>query len=268
MRLLVDIDSAVYKAGFSNQTRSYQIVDTSSGNIVAEYQYKKDVDAFIEKADNAKELEAELCQEAGPVEFSLANAKSVCHTILKMEHTSYQFYLAGKGNFRYDLYPEYKAGRSSKPIHYEEIREYLVKRWKAIHVDGEEADDRVSWEQCMSRYPTCIVAIDKDLLNTPGLNYNYDTQVLTNISLEEANLNFARQLLTGDMTDNIPGLKGIGKKTAHRLLPTLLPNWKEVVMKEYEKQFGEDAEEKMVLYGRLLWMRRKPEEMWDLSYEC
>jgi DNA polymerase-1 len=269
LHLLIDADSSIYKAGLSNETRLYQAFD-DEGCVVHECQYKADMDKFMETEEAvAGGYESAKVRFAGPLAHSLQNIKRVCQAMIALEHTSYKLYISGKGNFRKDIYPEYKANRTTadRPVHEKEIREYLKKYWNASEVDGEEVDDRVSWEQCTSNYPTCIVAIDKDLLNTPGLNYNYDTQVLKDISPEEGTLNFARQLLTGDSTDNIPGLKGIGPKTANKLLPSLLPNWQDLVLEKYKEQFGDEAEEKMVLYGRLLWMRRKPDEMWDLNYE-
>jgi len=276
MHLLIDADSGIYKAGLSNETREYHAID--EGGIVAHAcQYKKDMDAWIEQDGGVYDV----CKHkyAGPLSYSLANAKSVFTHMLDIipEHTSYQLYISGEGNFRYDIYPDYKGKRKpeDRPIHEQEIRKYLIEHWGAEVVNGEEVDDTVSWKQCTSSHSTCIVSIDKDLLNTPGLNFNYDFKnekgekvgKMTDISPNQANLNFARQLLTGDATDNIPGLYKCGPVKARKLLPEYNPEWLEIIMESYKMEFGDDWKERLELIGQLLWMRRKPNEWWTIDYE-
>jgi hypothetical protein len=275
LELLVDADSAIYKAGCANETRSYHIVDVDSGIVINECTYKKEADAFVDAYDKSKEgagagLAIKKHKVAGPLSHTLANVKNVVKNMLSLEHTDRQFFIGGKGNFRYDIYPEYKGKRepADKPIHEQEIREYLIKHYDAQLVDDEEADDRVSYLQCLSEPgSTCIVSIDKDLLNTPGYNYNYDKRELIYITPEDADLNFARQLLTGDSTDNIPGLKGVGKGRALKLLPEYTPDWLSIVREEYGKHYpAEEVDGWINLNGSLLWMRREPNEIWSVDY--
>jgi 5'-3' exonuclease len=56
---------------------------------------------------------------------------------------SYELYIAGTDNFRYNIYPDYKANRKDlpKPTWLEDVREYLVLNWKAEIVNGMEVDD-------------------------------------------------------------------------------------------------------------------------------
>ena len=131
----------------------------------------------------------------------------------------------GKGNFRKDLYPAYKAHR--KPLE-DEIRErlayahnYMVESYDAVMADDMEADDLVSiWAyECMEdNIPYVIVGIDKDLLQIPGEHYNFVKGTHTNVDTDRANYNLMLQCLTGDSADNIPGLKGIGPKKAEGIL--------------------------------------------------
>ena len=268
MQLLIDGDSAIYKAGMANETRWYRIY-TEQGNVAGEFQYKKEVDAWLASQEDASQYEVEKCREVGPLGHTLANVKQVVRRMVSPEHDTHQIFIKGEGNFRDGLYPEYKANRkdSDKPLHMEEIVDYLVRTWGAVQVNNEEADDRVSWMQCTTTRETCIVAIDKDLLNTPGWHYNYDKDIKQYITREEADVNFARQLLSGDVSDNIPGLAKIGTGIANKLLPVYRPDWEKVVYEKYVEQFGERAEEMITLYGRLLWMRRAPDEMWELGYD-
>ena len=258
MELLIDFDSALYKAGCSNETRWYEI-RTPDGFVVQQCQYKKEATAVV---GDDTDLEIVACKEAGPLGHTLANLKNIIEGILDVYPVKYQLFIAGKGNFRDDIYPDYKGHRdaSGKPLHLKDMKEYLLKRYNTFLVDGEEADDRVSWLQCTAEHETMIVGVDKDLDNTPGHHYNFQHKHEYLLTEEEADFNFATQLLTGDSTDNIPGLPGVGKGTAAKILPEYIPTWQHVVWDEYQER-GFDMDY-MVLQGRLLWMRRKPEEWW------
>ena len=134
----------------------------------------------------------------------------------------------GKGNYRKDLYPAYKAHR--KPLE-DEIKErlayshnYMIEEYGAVMADGMEADDLVSiWAyECMEdNIPYVIVGIDKDLLQIPGEHYNFAKGTHTNVDTDRANYNLMLQCLTGDSADNIPGIKGIGPKKAERILTNI-----------------------------------------------
>ena len=275
--LLIDADSALYKAGLSNETRKYTVM-TEEGTTVAEFRYKKDMLAFLAEPDR-EELIWAKSREVGPVHYSIGNLKRICNQMItppfaEDEEITYQMYIQGSGNFREEIYEDYKGNRNSadKPVHMEEMVDYLKNVWGAIVVEGEETDDKVSYLQYQSymssTYPsTCIVTIDKDLKNTPGYNYNYDKKELIFITPEEADLNFARQLLTGDSTDNIPGLKGMGPKTAVKILPEWREDWLDIVIHHYKAKIGAKWEDWLNLNGRLLHMRREPNEVWDIDYD-
>lgn len=259
MLLLIDADSALYRAGFANQTRGY--VCTHEGHPLEQFQYKKDAKEFAEEYG----CEIESYTEVGPVGLSLFNLRQCVSSMLALEHDSYEMYFGGEGNFRYKYFPEYKANRkdADKPAHMEQMKKHLIGKYGAIAVDGEEADDRVSWRQieCMEKgIKSCIVSIDKDLNNTPGWHYNWVKEDLYYIEPHEADLNFYRQLLTGDSTDGIPGLKGVGQKAAEKILPEWEENMHDIVLRVY-KDKGYDYEY-FLQQGRALWMRRKPEEIW------
>lgn len=137
----------------------------------------------------------------------------------------------GKGNFRKDLYPAYKANR--KPLD-DEIRDrlayahnYMIESHGAIMADDMEADDLVAiWAyECMKDdIPYVIVGIDKDLLQIPGDHYNFAKGTHTNVDKDTAHYNLMLQCLTGDNADNIPGIKGIGPKKAERILACIQPD--------------------------------------------
>lgn len=260
MNFLIDADSAIYKAGCANETRKYLVLQDDF--VVEEFQYKEDAKKFV---GDDELLTIEFTKEAGPISHALANIKNIMEGITKQERcSSYEVFISGKDNFRYDIDPNYKGNRdkSSKPIQEKEIRNYLKKAWGAKEVDFCEVDDAVSYMTMQNPISNVIVTIDKDLDNTPGWHYNYDKDDYYYITDEEADLNFYRQLLSGDPTDNIKGCKGIGKVKAHDILENYLTPERmcAIVLAMYQDR-GHDWEY-FVNQGRLLWMWRKPNDLW------
>ena len=132
----------------------------------------------------------------------------------------------GHGNFRHDIYPDYKANRKEldpkikKALNYG--HKYMVDYHGAIMADGMEADDLVSiWATEQRDYgaDSVIVGIDKDLLQIPGWHYNFVKKLEPSyVDPDTAHYNLMLQCLTGDSADNIPGIKGIGPKKAEKIL--------------------------------------------------
>ncbi|MFQ6616399.1 MAG: DNA polymerase I [Fidelibacterota bacterium] len=141
--------------------------------------------------------------------------------------------------FRHEMYPEYKATREKMP---DELREQLPDLWKLIEamnipqleMEGYEADDvigSVASKAKVRRMETYIVSGDKDFLqlvddNTfvyapsrppePPIIYDRN-QVVEKWSVEPERMVDLLGLM-GDSSDNVPGVKGVGQKTAIELL--------------------------------------------------
>ena len=131
----------------------------------------------------------------------------------------------GHGNFRKDLFPKYKANRKDLDENLKVAltygHEYMCKKWDAVMADGMEADDLVAiwaYEAREAEAAYVIAGIDKDLLQIPGNHYNFVKKTHQFVDDDKANLNLMLQCLTGDGTDNIPGIKGVGPKTAEKIL--------------------------------------------------
>lgn len=136
--------------------------------------------------------------------------------------------IKGKGNYRKDLYPAYKAHRKAlEPLIADRLaylHEHMINDYGAIMADGMEADDLVSiwaYECIAEEIPYVIVGIDKDLLQIPGDHYNFAKGTHQNVDTNTANYNLMLQCLTGDNADNIPGIKGIGPKKAEKILANI-----------------------------------------------
>ena len=179
------------------------------------------------------------------------------------EATQYWLFLSGKDNFRKEVatIKEYKGNRkdAKKPKYYEELREYMTEVWGASIVDGIEADDAIGQLQFSHNdKSTVICSIDKDLNMIPGYHFNFVKGEFYDVKLAEANLTFLRQMLTGDSTDNIPGIRGIGPKTVDKLIPKGCEETKaiETINSCYKKQYGEGWEAAAEEVAKLLWIRR------------
>ena len=177
----------------------------------------------------------------------------------------------GRGNFRNDIYPKYKANRKELEPDLKEAlaygHQYMVDYHGAICADGMEADDLVSiWaHECRaSDRDYTVVGIDKDLLQIPGTHYNFVKKEIQEVDEDLANLKLMLQCLTGDNADNIPGIKGIGPKKAERIL-TGVPmerRWSRV--RAAWRMHGAGSP---ILSRRLLTMLTTQEELDDIRNE-
>ena len=131
----------------------------------------------------------------------------------------------GFGNFRKDIYPEYKQNRKElEPDMKWALKkghEHMIKKWGAVQADGMEADDLVAiwaYEARANEDAYVVVGIDKDLKQIPGNHYNFVKKEHCFIDDDEAHLLLMTQCLTGDNSDNIPGIKGVGPVKAKKIL--------------------------------------------------
>jgi len=98
----------------------------------------------------------------------------------------------------------------------------------------------------------------------PGMHYNFRDENMYYVDPLLADRNFWKQMLTGDTVDNIPGCPGIGPSKAEKALGTLSPfEMYPVVRAYYVLSYGDEADEKLLEQGRLLWIRRKKDEFWN-----
>ena len=174
--------------------------------------------------------------------------------IVKSEADSFKIFLTGKDNFRYTIYPEYKAHRpKEKPFWLQAIRDYLVANFNAEVINGEEADDALGINQTPD---TVICSIDKDLLMIPGHHYNFVKDEKIYVSNFSAIHHFYMQCLQGDRADNIKGIPKVGPKKAEAILAGC-GNEKEM-FDAVRNAYGNDEE--FLMNARVLWIRRKEDE--------
>lgn len=183
--------------------------------------------------------------------------------IVKLPVTEWELFLTGKGNFRddYAVTVPYKGNRAKlkKPVHLPALRTYLVEEWNADMADGQEADDSISIRATTLGDDGIIVSLDKDFDQVQGWHYNFVKEDLYYVTAEEGLLNFYMQFLTGDLIDNIVGVKGIGPVKANKLL-TLAEGDEDQMFSICVEHLGYD---RAVENGRLLYLRRKEDEIWN-----
>ena len=79
---------------------------------------------------------------------------------------------------------------------------------------------------------------------------------------------FHHQLITGDSVDNIPGLFGLGKKKAEKILNGKdIKGQFEAIIKTYKKMHPEDYVERLNVMGTLLYLVKDyDDEKWNIEY--
>lgn len=188
---------------------------------------------------------------------------------------SFQIYLTGSTNFRYQVYPEYKANRleQERPRHLAYLRDYLVSIGAVIS-DGCEADDLLGIAQTESP-DTVICSLDKDLLMIPGPHYAWEISGVSGgtrwvkpakyqeVDHVSALRWFYTQMLTGDTADNIKGAAGIGKVKAARILDGL--ETEEEMFEAIRPHFS--CDEEIAMTGACLWIWRKENDIWRLPID-
>ncbi|MAS87862.1 MAG: DNA polymerase I [Micavibrio sp.] len=173
---------------------------------------------------------------------------------------------AARANFRNDIYPEYKANRSETP-------EDLVPQFPLIReateafdlpcleMEGFEADDLIATYAKLAvkdGWKVVIVSSDKDLMQLVNDNVSmFDPMKNKYMNRAEVIEKFGVppegvvdvQALAGDSTDNVPGVPGIGIKTAALLieeygnLETLLERAGEIKQNKRRESLIEFAEQ-------------------------
>ena len=185
-------------------------------------------------------------------------------TLALLDATEYKVFLTGKGNFRYEVNKTYKAQRTApKPSLLPWCREYLRWEWGAVVGQGEEADDLIAMEAARMNYQGCVIAsVDKDFLQVPVPMYNFRKGELTQVSPEEGIRFFYKQCIMGDSADGVKGIPGVGPVGAEKALEGVVgeKNLYNTVLRLYEEH-GLSADD-LTSNARLLWLRRKPNEMW------
>ena len=142
---------------------------------------------------------------------------------------------ARRPTWRDEIYPEYKANRPPMPEDLVQQLPYFTQILEALgvpflHQEGYEADDLIATLVREARergFAAVIISGDKDLMSLVGdsvvMNDTLKGKIYTVPEVEKKFGLSGEQLLdllalAGDKSDNVPGIKGVGPKTALSLL--------------------------------------------------
>lgn len=244
MILLFDYDSLLYKA-------VYKIVSLS------------DIRKYYKEGRQREWIEREIVELSINRLCNMGDALFLEIEESGVEISSVEYFITRCSNsIRKQIAPSYKANR--KPNKWvKRLRDYLVNAGLSNTSNEWEADDLIADRARELGEDNFIVCtIDKDLKQIPGLYFDYYRPILKDengerqldeygdyvkapcrgfslISEDEAARYFWLQLLTGDASDNIKSIKGIGIKKAEKLLENKRPEqYEEITKAEYLKAYG------------------------------
>lgn len=253
---LIDGDTVAYSAGFSSQKKTYAVYPKPMGDEspslneedkIEEFGTSKEADKFIgEDTSLIKVPSISVSEERAAIGITKRLLNKINDQV---NATETKVFLSDNSTFRHIVATSrpYKGNRdrAHKPYHLELIKGYLRNVKGAEVWDDLEADDAIS----ISSYRhdadgdlPFIVSIDKDLDQIPGHHYNFRTDTLYFVSPRQALRNYYIQVLTGDMTDNIQGLQGVGPNRAEKILGKEHESNKlaYIVYQEYVRRLGKD----------------------------
>jgi len=185
----------------------------------------------------------------------------------------YTLHVSGTGNFRREIeqpYTVYKGQRKEKPPQFRALKDYVIKTYNPIMQDGLEADDTISIEATgyiKINQLYMLITIDKDLKNIGGLFYNLMHNNLITVSKKESIEFFHEQLLTGDNVDNIPGIEGIGKVKASKILENkTIKEQFEAIIAAYKTHYKKDHRNRLEVMGKMLYLLKDIDDKWTINF--
>ena len=189
-------------------------------------------------------LSPEIATSSGLVTNALHGFASMLHSLIRSQEpraVAVAFDLPG-GTFRDAMTPDYKGGRAETPKEIEHQFDLIRNLCEVLHipvvgVPQFEADDVLATLATWGRdaqIPVVVVTGDRDafqLVEDPYVRVLYNRRGVSDYSLyDEAGI-FERcgiesrrypllAALRGDTSDNLPGVPGVGEKTAAKLFAT------------------------------------------------
>lgn len=204
---IIDADGIVYRVGFAME----------------------EVDSLRVVKDNVQSILDEYLETLTKIFVSLDSPTIVLSPV------------GEDNNFRFKVAKTlpYKGNRKQpKPKHYEFIRENLLAMDGALLAEGQEADDTIADLAALDYNKSIIVSQDKDMRQVPGHHFEpgekrpmyFVDPLSTGIMLFErttgdkgrifatGQMQLYAQMMLGDTSDNIPGLKGYGDTKVYNIL--------------------------------------------------
>jgi len=194
MILLADADILVYQAASKNQEG---------------YRWGEDIESLY----------------VSPIEDAIKTLDDDIANLLKVTKTT-ELLLAfsSSPNFRYSVLPTYKHNRKdvAKPIHLQALRDYALATYPSKVKPQLEGDDVMGILMTLHPNKYLCASIDKDMKQIPGKHYNWKHEEFFEVSEQEGDLWFFKQVLMGDPGDGYGGCPGIGKAKVEKIIKDIL----------------------------------------------
>lgn len=311
---VVDFDSILYKSAAAGTITTYTLYN-EDGEHVGSASKSKDIDEMLKQNEEFFGLDCsgwtkEKTVEHQEVEHCYRLVDTFIRGLQKQVKADKWRFFIGRGELERDNIAtilKYKGNRTNveKPYHFDAVKDYVESLPETTVVRNLEVDDVVSVMLCNDFYKNgenperILLYPDKDLENSMGAHYHIDKDEFSWITEQEADFNFACQMLSGDkQVDNIQGLpdisdefrerfslpkrKGVGKVTAKKILEDLegqpLQTLYNRVLEAYKSYYGDSehvykawtgeemsktAEAILDENASLLFMMRKKDESWE-----
>lgn len=284
---IIDLDIPVYKSAAAGQKTIYHLYN-SSGEHVGEFTSAKDCKAYLEDLEEIFDIDTtgytrESEVRIGDFETCTRVLDHLVEHYIKVADAEKGLFSIGGGSrtFRDDIAVSkiYKGNRTQeKPHYFKRLREYAIEKYNPKVVTGIESDDQISiWlyesylkglkSRDKNKCTRIMVDLEKDCRTTPSwhIDPEKDDEPVW-ISTLDANRWCLTQSLAGDQADHYAGCKGVGYKTAEKILrecKTTEEMWNKARETFIEKGH---SEEYMVEMCRLAFMLREGdiEEDWKV----
>lgn len=276
MKCLIDADILAYECSFAGQFK-----DELSGELVMK-DFSRVEEQLLQKI---KEIKEECMSDEDPILFLTGDEHLFKHLNRRPKWSDPSEPLELIPSFRKHLAKTkpYKGNRvADKPLHYHNIRAYMLATFECIIGNGVEADDMLA--MFMLKDPnTILCSIDKDLRMVPGRHYSWSIGARPSIPLYEVNefgtmelvvkgkskslkatglMSMYAQVLMGDTVDNIQGIPKCGPVMAYGILKDCTTELELFLAtaKKYREVYPEDWREKLREHIDLVYMVRELDE--------
>jgi DNA polymerase I len=186
-------------------------------------------------------LPPSLATSSGQVTNAVYGFTSMLIKLLTEEHPDLiaVAFDVGKPTARLEKYAEYKAGRPETPDEFRQQLGLIVEVLETLNIpvigiEGHEADDAIATlavRALKEGIEVVVVTADRDFfqLVRPGITVMFNVKGISDIRVYDVDAVTERfglppdkyldyVALKGDASDNIPGVPGVGEKTASRLV--------------------------------------------------
>lgn len=219
-----------------------------------------DGDMFLYRAACAAEQEMRWDDDTWTLQTNMSEAKAevdnqVSTIIKRLSSDEILLLFSPKRTFRHGLCSTYKSNRKAKrkPLGISELKDWMMAEYPSKMFPNIEADDAIGILATSDPNGCVAVSADKDFGTLPITWYNHQKDILKTTDVADANYFHLVQSLMGDTTDGYAGLKGVGPRTAEKILNKNGAYW-ETVVEAYEAKGMTSAD--ALLTARLAYILR------------